>query len=317
MKNFLPKRYRSNKFIYYSYHLPRLLLPKQWFRWRRESILNSIDQHDVDAIQARVDYYHPMDRSFRVDEKAATYDRLPLCRSTIYSLDLKESMRYFPRNLRFNYLFGDVTRTFEQPTIVKSRPIDESNSNSIVMKLNKLRHFNFIDDPWNYHAKKPRLIWRGAVYRPHRQRALAALFDKPSCDVGQTNWDAENPAWYCPKMSIFDQLGYKYILSIEGNDVASNLKWILSSNSLCFMTKPKYETWFMEGRLIAGEHYVELKDDYSDIDEKIAYYNQHPSSALEIIDQAHRYVAQFKHCRQEQLISLLVLDKYFRLSGQR
>jgi len=317
MKRILPRRYKNNKFIYYSYHLPRLLLPKPCFQWRREMILNSIDQHDADFIQSRVDYYHPRDRCFRVDEKAATYSKLPLCRSTIYSLDLMESMRFFPRTHRFNYLFGDVTRVFEQPTIVKSRPVGEANSNSIVMKLNKIRHFNFIRDPWSYHEKKSRLVWRGAVYRPHRERAMAALFDNPSCDVGQTNASVENPAWHCPRMSIFDQLGYKYILSIEGNDVASNLKWIMSSNSLCFMTKPRYETWFMEGRLIAGQHYVELKDDYSDIDQKIAYYNQHPSSALEIIDQAHRYVAQFKHRNRERLISLLVLDKYFRLSGQQ
>jgi len=317
MKRILPRAYKNNKFIYYSYHLPKLLLPKPWFQRQRETILNSMGEYDAEHIQSRVDYYHPIDHCFNLDANAASYSDLPLCHSTVYSLDLKESMRFFPQTYRFNYLFGDVTRVFEQPTIVKSRPISKANSNSIVLKLERIRHFNFLDDPWSYHEKKPRLIWRGAAYKPHRKRAMAALFDNPSCDVGQTNADAENRAWHCPKMSIFDQLGYQFILSIEGNDVASNLKWIMSSNSLCFMTKPKYETWFMEGRLIAGKHYVELKNDYSDIDEKIAYYNQHPSAALEIIDQAHRYTAQFKHRKRERLISLLVLDKYFRLSGQR
>ncbi|MDE4959522.1 glycosyl transferase family 90, partial [Francisella tularensis subsp. holarctica] len=57
-------------------------------------------------------------------------------------------------------------------------------------------------------------------------------------------------------LSIQDQIKYKYIVSIEGYDVATNLKWIMNSNSLCFMNKPKYETWFMEGTLIPNHHYV-------------------------------------------------------------
>ena len=73
-----------------------------------------------------------------------------------------------------------------------------------------------------------------------------------------------------------EQLQNKFILCIEGNDVASNLKWAMSSNSLVFMTKkPKFETWFMEGTLIPGHHYVEIKDDYSDMIEKMDYYLSH------------------------------------------
>jgi len=43
---------------------------------------------------------------------------------------------------------------------------------------------------------------------------------------------------------------YKYILSIEGNDVASGLKWQLYSNSVVFMRKPKIVSWAMEDKLI-------------------------------------------------------------------
>ena len=39
---------------------------------------------------------------------------------------------------------------------------------------------------------------------------------------------------------------HKFILCIEGNDVASNLKWVMSSNSVAVMPKPKFESWFME-----------------------------------------------------------------------
>ena len=90
----------------------------------------------------------------------------------------------------------------------------------------------------------------------------------------------------------------------------------MSSNSVCVMPKPKYETWFMEGKLQGGIHYIEVKDDFSDAEEKIKYYSNNIHESLEIIKNAHTYIEQFKNSKQERLISLLVLNKYFSLSGQ-
>ena len=117
-------------------------------------------------------------------------------------------------------------------------------------------------------------------------------------------------------MPIYDQLAYKSIFCIEGVDTATSIKWVMSSNSVCVMPKPKYETWFMEGKLKGGIHYIEVKDDFSDAEEKIKYYSKHTDEALQIINNAHNHIKQFKDSKQERLISLLVLNKYFSLSGQ-
>ena len=90
----------------------------------------------------------------------------------------------------------------------------------------------------------------------------------------------------------------------------------MSSNSLCFTPKLRYETWFMEGKLQAGVHFVEVKDDFSDLIEKMDYYTKHEDEALEIIKQANQWVEQFKDLKREKLISLLVAQKYFDLSSQ-
>lgn len=58
------------------------------------------------------------------------------------------------------------------------------------------------------------------------------------------------------------------------------------------------------------------KDDYSDLAEKMDYYSQNPEKAEAIIRNAHEYIAQFRDRERERLISLLVLDKYFRMTGQ-
>ncbi len=66
-------------------------------------------------------------------------------------------------------------------------------------------------------------------------------------------------------MSLYDHLHYRYIMALEGNDVATNLKWIMSSNSIAVMPRPTCETWFMEGRLIPNYHYIEIADDFHDL----------------------------------------------------
>jgi AsnA-type aspartate--ammonia ligase len=105
------------------------------------------------------------------------------------------------------------------------------------------------------------------------------------------------------KKTIREHLDYKFIMALEGNDVASNLKWVMSSNSLAVMTRPTCETWFMEGTLVAGYHYVEVKEDFSDLPEKLQYYIEHPEQAEDIIRHAHEYVRQFQDKERENLIT--------------
>ncbi|MCH5714852.1 glycosyltransferase family 90 protein [Niabella hibiscisoli] len=141
-------------------------------------------------------------------------------------------------------------------------------------------------------------------------------FDHPLCDLGHVCSKGGHDAWAKPHMRIADQLKYKFVLSLEGFDVATNLKWIMSSSSIAVMPRAKYETWFMEGRLIPDQHYICIKDDYSDLEEKLNYYINHPQQAMEIVKNANEYVRQFRNKKQERLLNLLILDKYFYYTGQ-
>lgn len=184
------------------------------------------------------------------------------------------------------------------------------------MKLNKVRHFIFVNDEIEFEDKKDMAVWRGKCYRKHRQLFVQKFYDSPLCNIGQVNTKGDiDVPWQKEKLSLKEQLEYKFLIAIEGNDVASNLKWAMSSNSLVLMAKPKYETWFMEGTLEAGFHYVLLKDDYSDLEEKIKYYSEHILEAKEIINNASKYVEQFKNELFEDIISYKVLDKYFKASN--
>jgi hypothetical protein len=141
-------------------------------------------------------------------------------------------------------------------------------------------------------------------------------FNHPLCDIGQTTLEGNADRWLKNKLTIEEQLDYKFILCLEGNDVASNLKWVMSSNSIAVMPKPRYETWFMEGTLIPDHHYIAVRDDYADLEEKLKYFIANTAEALRIVQNANEYVRQFKNKKREDLISLLVLEKYFNKTGQ-
>jgi hypothetical protein len=237
------------------------------------------------------------------------------CSST-YKYDLNHYLSFFNKNLTISCSMGDVTHVPKEPSIVKSRPIipNDKNKNSIVMNLDKIRHFNFVKDKVPFKDKINKLIWRGAAHQKHRIDFLKKYHKHKLCNVAQVA--NKNEIAYGKYLSIEEQLKFKFILCIEGNDVATNLKWAMSSNSLCFMTKPKYETWFMEGLLKPGFHYVELKDDYSDLEEKIKFYSTNIDEAEIIIRNANKHTAIFQNKRHEDLISLLVLEKYFDLTKQ-
>lgn len=77
-------------------------------------------------------------------------------------------------------------------------------------------------------------------------------------------------------------LRYKGIVMLEGNDVASGLKWALLSNSVVLMPIPKHTSWAMEERLIPWIHYVPLNDDAADVEEKMQWILDHESDAKRI-----------------------------------
>ncbi|MFI3268219.1 MAG: glycosyl transferase family 90 [Rikenellaceae bacterium] len=234
-----------------------------------------------------------------------------------YCIDTIKYTRCYDRNLYCCYTFGDITHVPIQPSFVKSRPISPNNSNSVVLALDKIRHFYFIKDYIKFEEKQDKLIGISYASQPHRQDFFKKYFNHPMCRLGSIcHYNDERKAWNIDKVSIYEHLQYKFILCLEGNDVATNLKWVMSSNSLAIMPKPKYETWYMESTLIGGVHYVEIKDDYSDLEQKMNYYISHPDEANKIIEAAHKYVEQFQNKKIEKLVSMMVVEKYFKETNQ-
>ena len=95
-------------------------------------------------------------------------------------------------------------------------------ANSTLLNMEKIRHFTFIDDPFSFESKQNKLFYRGAIYQAHRTRFFEKYFGNPLCDLGHTGSKNIHQSWQKPKISIAKHLPYKFLLSLEGNDVASN-----------------------------------------------------------------------------------------------
>ena len=290
------------------------LIPDIFFRNKLKKRLDFIRHYDEEYILDRVNYYNKLDTPFNLDENFKTISKFKKTKKKTRFFDLYKYLRYFDKDMKISEFLGDHINKLSVPTFIKSRLIDDKHENFVLMNLGKIRHFIYVDDKLKFEDKKNMIVWRGACYRPHRKELVQNFHNYPLCDIGQTNKPQEDVPWEKNRMSKEEQLKYKFILSIEGNDVATNLKWIMSSNSLVFMIKPKYESWYMEGRLIPNHHYVLLKDDYTDLEEKIEYYSKHIDESLEILKNAKEYLEQFKDEGREDLISLLVVEKYFKFS---
>jgi len=299
------------------------LVPRCFHRMRRDSILHGLKPEEQQIVDWRAAYCNRLSGKTPIEGGQQIEDyRFPFKqkrRFTTYFFDLYDVVKYFPKHLRFLMIPGDVTEVPTQPTFVKSRPISEDNANAVILKLNKLRHFTLISHDKPFREKKDMLVGRTAWANAsdQRKRLYEEYGNHPLCDVGKTRQETpEDPAYTVKSyLSRRQQLEYKFIASIEGNDVATNLKWIMSSNSVAVSPPLKFETWFMEGTLIPNYHYIEVKPDFSDLVEKLEYYIAHPDEAEAIIAHAHDYIRQFTDKRIERAVQLAVADKYFTLTN--
>lgn len=296
-------------------------VPPVWCRHQTAALLQSIESRpDRDAIHARARYYcqlEPAPTPPPQDPLSIPIHQLHFpWKGQVYYFDAREVLRFFNPHLRIRFLPGDRTEIPSSPALLKSRPIAvaHENATAVLLKLNKIRHFIFIKDPIPFAQKSPTLIFRGKVHQgqPHRIRCFERYFGTPGIDLGDTSRHPINARWSTPKLPIEDQLQHQFILSLEGNDVASNLKWIFSSNSIAVMPKPRFETWFQEGLLIPGVHYIEIAPDYSDLQEKLTFYQNHPELCEQINQAEHQWVQQFQNPTRERLVGLLTLQRYFQ-----
>jgi hypothetical protein len=226
---------------------------------------------------------------------------------TTYLSDLQTYMSTLFPHLDYNLIcmFGDSMRENTYPCLSKARLVNDKNK-KVLLRLNTNRHFSAIRDvniaDIPFQEKENKLIWRGELKTGKRKEIFSSLslhFFREDVDIKGTNF-----------LSVRDMLKYKFILSIEGNDVATNLKWALYSNSCVLMPKPRATSWIMEDELIPYIHFVPLKDDLSDIEEKYEWCLNNLHICEKIGQNGKKYMLQFLNEEKEKRVILQVLTSF-------
>ena len=215
--------------------------------------------------------------------------------------------------------FGDRAHGFKEtlPIITKARRSALSFApQPIVWLLNKERHYNDLESyhrdivkqgkevPWS--KKLPKIFWRGSTtYNKDTDTSRLDYlsqwinYDDNHTDIAfskvvqmGTGFKSEyvRTQYLRKKQSLVEMNRYKYLLSVEGNDVATGLKWMLYSNSVVFMSRPTVATWAMEDLLVPFVHYIPLSTDYSNLLEMVKWANEHDEACQEISQRATEFI---------------------------
>ena len=229
----------------------------------------------------------------------------------------------------------DNRKDFEIPVICKSVEISRNKGARYLLPLDYQRHWGEVwrvdefDRP--FRKKKSQIVWRGVttgsfreadVTRSRHRLCLARMYERLAMhnigfsglvQVSEGNSDIPIDRlqnMIKNRLSLSEQLDYKYLLSLEGNDVASGLKWMLYSNSVVLMPKPTCQTWACEHLLAPYVHYVPLKDDLSDLMEQYEWCESEPARCEEIAGNGREFVSSFLDEERENVLEEAVFERY-------
>jgi len=150
---FLGKNFKNVKFFYYLKNYFLLIIPNFFFRKTLEKRLSNFTKNEFDNLIERVNYYNRIDSEVKVDSTWSKLSDLKIeKKGKTYFFDAYSISRNFSPTFKCNFLFGDIDYVPNKPSFVKSRPINNSQ-NSILLKLNKVRHFQYVVDILNQKIK--------------------------------------------------------------------------------------------------------------------------------------------------------------------
>ena len=181
-------------------------------------------------------------------------------------------------------------------------PIPNEDDLSLAMDPPKYRAV-----PWE--EKKPVAIFRagkatGCGLTPKtNMRLKLALMRSPLLDVGIVNtrlanmkFDPEEGLGYLetsvkkvPEVPLFGgQDGFKYIIHVDGNVLAYRLLKSMLTGSLILRVASPFVHW-LDHKLEAGKHYIPIADDLSDLEEKLAWCQEHDSKCKKIAEKGRLF----------------------------
>jgi hypothetical protein len=110
-------------------------------------------------------------------------------------------------------------------------------------------------------------------------------------------------------MTIEEELQYKAILVIDGDDFETRLAWALYSGSVVLMPKPTVTTYIMEELLKPWVHYIPVKEDLHDLEKRLEWIGRNDQLSKKIAERGTLYMHDLMSVDDE--VKTTILERYF------
>lgn len=158
-----------------------------------------------------------------------------------------------------------------------------------------------VETDWS--KKKDIAVFRGSSTgcgfdEKTNQRLKLATMKDEDLDVGITKYTSnikygkeigvvKKVAPIVPSLTWKQQSEYKYIIHVDGNVVAYRLLKSMLTNSVILRVKSDYLHW-CDSKLQDGKHYISVKEDLSDLKEKVEWCKTHDKECKKIAKQGFK-----------------------------
>ncbi len=199
--------------------------------------------------------------------------------------------------------------------------VNRASTTSVVYEAMEL------DIPWE--AKIDRCVWRGTtsggIGRKNRSPGKADRLElvrkyrnHPEFDIGfsRISQAGENMATELMSQGLVrgvmtrgELLRHKYLICVEGNTFSGQMMWAAACRSLLLMPIPNWETVISKG-FDPWTHYVPLSNDFSDLEEKVAWCRQHDDRCQKIVARARSHTKAYIDPERERTINEHIIRIY-------
>ncbi len=90
------------------------------------------------------------------------------------------------------------------------------------------------------------------------------------------------------RFTLADHLDYKYLIDLQGRGYSARIKYLLFMKRLLFIQERKWKSYY-HYQLIPNYHFIPIKEDFSDLIEKIEWANSNPIEVNQIIENATQF----------------------------
>ena len=145
------------------------------------------------------------------------------------------------------------------------------------------------------------LFWIGNTQTHPTRRMLCEQVKKIE-GLRRTAWDGNTRMEKLSRqkfVSLVDHTKYKYLIDIQGIGYSGRTKMLMFSGRPLFLVdRPWKEYWYES--VVPFEHYIPVKQDLSDLVEKLDWAESHPTEVAHIAENAQQFA--MSHLRREDAL---------------